>query len=97
MLYALFDWLQQQFQPPGFGAFAYITTRSAFAAATALIISLLIGKKIISWLSKMQLKEVIREDIGLDSHLEKGKTPTMGGVIIMLRRFLKIESGLGLK
>lgn len=84
MLYALLEWLQQEYQPPGFGAFAFITTRTAFAAATALIISLLIGGRIIKWLEKMQLKEVIRDDIGLDHHLEKSHTPTMGGVIILL-------------
>ncbi len=84
MLYALLEWLQQQYQPPGFGAFAFITTRTAFAAATALIISLLVGGKIINWLERMQLKETIREDIGLDSHLKKVHTPTMGGVIILL-------------
>ncbi len=84
MLYALLDWLQQQYQPPGFGAFAYITTRTALAATTALVISLLIGHRIIRWLEKMQLKEVIRDDIGLDHHKEKAQTPTMGGVIILL-------------
>ncbi|CAN5401573.1 phospho-N-acetylmuramoyl-pentapeptide-transferase [soil metagenome] len=84
MLYELINWLNQLFSPPGFGAFDFITTRTAFAAATALIISLLIGKKIIQWLERMQLKEVIRDDIGLDAHLAKGKTPTMGGVIIIL-------------
>jgi len=84
MLYALLDWLNKTFDPPGFGAFDFITTRTAFAAATALLISLLIGKKIIDWLSRMQLKENVRDDIGLDNHLEKANTPTMGGVIIIL-------------
>ncbi len=84
MLYEIISWLNQLYSPPGFGAFDFITTRTAFAAATALIISLLIGKKIIEWLERMQLKEVIRDDIGLDGHLAKGKTPTMGGVIIIL-------------
>jgi phospho-N-acetylmuramoyl-pentapeptide-transferase len=84
MLYLLLDWLEQNFQPPGFGAFAFITTRSAFAAATALLISILVGKKMIRILHKYQLKEVIREDIGLDTHLAKAHTPTMGGLIILL-------------
>ena len=84
MLYELLSWMNNVFNPPGFGAFEYITTRTAFAAATALLISLFIGKKIIRWLLKMQLKEVIRDDIGLNSHLEKSETPTMGGVIIIL-------------
>jgi len=84
MLYELLRWLEEMYEPPGFGAFEFISTRTAFASATALFISLLIGKSIIRWLSKMQLKEVIREDIGLDHHIAKGSTPTMGGVIILL-------------
>lgn len=84
MLYELISYLDQEFSPAGFGAFEFITTRTAFAAATALIISLLIGRKIIEWLEHMQLQETIRDDIGLDAHLAKGKTPTMGGVIIIL-------------
>ncbi|WP_340103732.1 phospho-N-acetylmuramoyl-pentapeptide-transferase [Rhodohalobacter sp. 8-1] len=84
MLYELISYLDQHFSPAGFGAFEFITTRTAFAAATALIISLLIGRKIIQWLERMQLQETIRDDIGLDTHLAKGKTPTMGGVIIIL-------------
>ena len=84
MLYELISFLDKQFSPAGFGAFEFITTRTAFAAATALIISLLIGRKIIEWLERMQLRETIRNDIGLDTHLAKGETPTMGGVIIIL-------------
>lgn len=83
MLYELISWLDGLYNIPGFGAFEFITTRTAFAAATALLISLFIGKKIILWLKKMQLKEVIRDDIGLSTHLAKADTPTMGGVIII--------------
>lgn len=88
MLQILIDWLQENYQPPGFGAFTYITTRTAFAAATALFISLLIGKRIIRRLEKMQLREVIRDDIGLDNHIAKQNTPTMGGIIILLATLL---------
>lgn len=84
MLYELIYWLEQNYQPPGFGAFEFITTRSAVAAAMALFISILIGGRIIRWLEKMQLREVIRDDIGLDTHLGKAHTPTMGGIIILL-------------
>ncbi|NGP75427.1 phospho-N-acetylmuramoyl-pentapeptide-transferase [Balneolaceae bacterium YR4-1] len=84
MLFELIDWLEKTYAPPGFSAFAFITTRSAVAAAMALFISLLIGGRIIRWLEKMQLREVIRDDIGLDSHLGKAHTPTMGGMIILL-------------
>jgi len=84
MLYELFKYLELEFQPPGFGAFEFITTRAAFAAATALFISLLIGRKIIKMLERMQVKEIIRDDIGLDTHLGKSHTPTMGGIILLL-------------
>lgn len=84
MLYELIDWLEKTYAPPGFSAFAFITTRSAVAAAMALFISLMIGGRIIRWLEKMQLREVIRDDIGLDTHLSKSHTPTMGGMIILL-------------
>lgn len=84
MLFELIDWLEAQYQPPGFSAFAFITTRSAVAAAMALFISVMVGRRIIAWLERMQLREVIREDIGLDTHLGKAHTPTMGGIIILL-------------
>jgi len=84
MLYSLLNWLEKMYQPPGFGAFSYISVRSAMAALFALLISLFIGKKIIKWLQKMQLGEVVRKDIGLDSHLSKAGTPSMGGIIIIL-------------
>lgn len=84
MLYELISWLEINYQPPGFGAFEFITTRSGIAAAMALFISIMIGRRIINWLEKMQLREVIREDIGLDTHLSKAHTPTMGGIIILL-------------
>ncbi len=83
MLFELISWLDGLYNVPGFGAFEFITTRTAFAAATALLISLFIGKKMIQWLKNMQLKEVIRDDIGLNTHLAKADTPTMGGVIII--------------
>src|SRR5690625_6347049 len=37
----------------------------------------------IRWLQNMQVKEIIRDDIGLSEHLVKADTPTMGGVIII--------------
>ncbi len=84
MLYELFYWLDQVYEVPGTGAIAFISTRTGLAAVTSLIISLIIGRRIIKWLSNMQLKEVIRDDIGLDHHHSKAGTPSMGGVIILL-------------
>lgn len=84
MLYWLLHWLEVNFQPPGFGAIEFITVRSGLAAFSALFMSLFFGQRIIRWLQKMQLKETIRDDIGLDNHLSKRGTPSMGGLIILL-------------
>lgn len=84
MLYWLLEWINQQFNPPGFGAFNFITVRAAFAAGMALLISILFGKRIILYLQKLQVKETFREGIGLDHHKEKAGTPSMGGLIIIL-------------
>ena len=85
MLYYLFTWIRESFDTAGFGVFQYISTRSALAAITALIISLLFGQKLINMLKRMQMSEQAKtelQDIGL--HLEKAGTPTMGGLIILL-------------
>ena len=66
----------------GFNVFRYITVKAAMAAVTALIISLLVGPKIIRLLQRYQMCEEIRTD-GPQSHLAKKGTPTMGGLIIM--------------
>jgi phospho-N-acetylmuramoyl-pentapeptide-transferase len=98
MLYELFKWLDASMEFPGAGAVAYISTRTGLAAVTSLIISLIIGRRIIAWLSNMQLKEVIRDDVGLDHHKVKAGTPSMGGVIILLAilipsiLFMKMDS-----
>lgn len=84
MLYWLLDWINQEFNPPGFGAFNFITVRAAMAAGMALLISIVFGKRIILFLQKMQLKETFREGIGLDHHKLKAGTPSMGGIIILL-------------
>jgi phospho-N-acetylmuramoyl-pentapeptide-transferase len=84
MLYELIQWLEATFQPPGFGAFSYLTVRSASAALFALVISIIFGKRIIAWLSSMQLKETLRDHEGLQHHKVKAGTPSMGGLIILL-------------
>ena len=64
----------------------FITVRATLGAITALLISLLIGRRIIGWLSRKQLGERIREGetAGAINHAHKAGTPTMGGVIILL-------------
>ena len=78
------EWLELIYQPSGFGAVSFITTRVFLSATFALLISIFLGQRIIQWLQKMQLGETLREDVGLDHHLSKRGTPTMGGLIIIL-------------
>jgi phospho-N-acetylmuramoyl-pentapeptide-transferase len=63
--------------------FRYITFRSAYAAITALLISLLLGPVLIDWLRRVKLGQKIRQE-GPQSHLGKAGTPTMGGLLILL-------------
>lgn len=84
MLYLLLEYLREVAGTSGFGVFSFITVRSALAAFTALIISILLGKRIIKWLEHMQLKETFRDGVGLEHHKIKTGTPSMGGLIIML-------------
>jgi phospho-N-acetylmuramoyl-pentapeptide-transferase len=81
MLYYLFQFLNE-LNVPGAGVFTYITFRSAMAIITSLIISLLIGKRIILYLQKKQVGEVVR-DLGLEGQYQKKGTPSMGGIIIL--------------
>ena len=68
---------------PGINLFGYISFRAVFAFISALIISFLIGPKVIRTLKNHLIGEEIRQN-GPESHLKKEGTPTMGGVIILL-------------
>ena len=83
MLYHLFDFLEKNYDLVGAGLFRYITFRSAAAIILSLLISLLLGKRIISSLKRLQIGETIRE-LGLSGENLKAGTPTMGGIIIIL-------------
>jgi phospho-N-acetylmuramoyl-pentapeptide-transferase len=52
------------------------------AVITSLIISLLIGKRIINYLQLKQVGELVR-DLGLEGQYQKKGTPSMGGIIIL--------------
>ena len=82
MLYYLFTYLQEALNFPGAGVFQYISFRAAMAVIVSLLISLIFGKRIISFLAKKQVGESIR-DLGLEGQVEKAGTPTMGGLIII--------------
>jgi phospho-N-acetylmuramoyl-pentapeptide-transferase len=81
MLYSLFKYLES-LDFPGARLFTFISFRSAAAVITSLVISLLIGKRIILYLQKKQVGEVVR-DLGLEGQYKKQGTPSMGGVIIL--------------
>lgn len=82
MLYHLFDFLQSNYDLPGAGLFQYISFRAAASIITSLIISMLIGKKVIEYLQLKQVGEIVR-DLDLQGQIEKQGTPTMGGIIIL--------------
>lgn len=89
MLYYLLVWLDKTFDPPGFGVFQFITFRSAAAAITALLISFIIGPRIIRALKKHQLGEQAKQElIDIGQHKNKAGTPTMGGIIVLLALLL---------
>jgi phospho-N-acetylmuramoyl-pentapeptide-transferase len=81
MLYYLFEYLET-LDFPGARVGSYISFRSAGAVITSLIISLLIGKRIIRFLQERQVGEVVRE-LGLEGQYSKTGTPSMGGIIIL--------------
>ncbi|MBT5979028.1 MAG: phospho-N-acetylmuramoyl-pentapeptide-transferase [Gammaproteobacteria bacterium] len=73
----------------GFNVLSYLTVRAVFAMMTALLITLVLGKWIISKLQHYQIGQVIRND-GPETHLEKAGTPTMGGVLILFAFFISV-------
>ena len=81
MIYHLFEYLDQ-FDLPGTGMFRYLSFRASFTIITSLIISMIIGKRIIRFLHRKQIGESVR-DLGLEGQSQKQGTPTMGGIIIL--------------
>src|SRR4029453_14842681 len=63
--------------------FDYVSFRTAWAAITALAISLIFGPRMIRLLKEFQIGQHIREE-GPRTHEAKRGTPTMGGVLVLL-------------
>ena len=82
MLYYLFTYLRDTFHMKGAGVFNYITFRAAMAIILSLVISMLMGKRLIKFLQYKQIGETVR-DLGLAGEAQKKGTPTMGGLIII--------------
>jgi phospho-N-acetylmuramoyl-pentapeptide-transferase len=81
MLYYLFHYLNQ-LNVPGAGLIEFLSFRAALAAILSLLVSMWWGKRIIRYLLRKQVGELIR-DLGLEGQSQKAGTPTMGGVIII--------------
>ena len=83
MLLSLTQWLQTL--GPEFGflrVFQYLTFRAVMAAMTALIVGLVAGPFFIRRLAALKIGQPIRE-YAMQTHISKGGTPTMGGVLIL--------------
>ncbi len=83
MLLSLAQWLQSL--GPEFGflrVFQYLTFRAVMAAMTALIVGLVAGPYFIRRLAALKIGQPIRE-YAMQTHISKGGTPTMGGVLIL--------------
>ena len=84
MLLNLAMWLQSLNPEWGFlRVFQYLTFRAVMASVTALLIGLVLGPYVIRKLTELKVGQPIRE-YGMQSHLAKRGTPTMGGVLILL-------------
>jgi phospho-N-acetylmuramoyl-pentapeptide-transferase len=84
MLMSLAAWLQTLSPEWGFfRVFQYQTFRAVMAALTALSIGLVAGPWVIRRLTELKIGQPIR-GYGIESHLSKSGTPTMGGVLILL-------------
>lgn len=85
MLVSLSAWLQVLY-PDELGflrVFQYLTFRAVMAAMTALLIGLAFGPFVIRKLAELKIGQPIRE-YGVQEHLSKRGTPTMGGVLILI-------------
>lgn len=84
MLLSLAQWLQSLSPELGFfRVFQYLTFRAVMAAMTALLIGLMAGPYVIRRLKVLKIGQQVRS-YGMETHLAKGGTPTMGGVLILL-------------
>src|SRR5437660_4688591 len=81
MVLALADWIAAEIRT--FNVFGYITLRAVLATMTALMISFVVGPKMIRKLTQYKIGQSVRDD-GPQTHLTKAGTPTMGGALILV-------------
>lgn len=63
--------------------FGFITFRAVFATMTALAIGILSGPPMIRMLTRLKVGQAVRS-YGMETHLVKSGTPTMGGALILV-------------
>lgn len=88
MLYYLFNYLDS-LDFPGAGMFRYVSFRAAISVLLALLLSTIVGRRIIDKLQMLQIGETVR-DLGLEGQMSKKGTPTMGGIIIIIAIVLPV-------
>ena len=90
MLYYLYEYFTADgIHVPGMGMFKFISFRAGMSVLLSLIIALVFGKKIINYLRKKQMGELVR-DLGLEGQKQKEGTPTMGGLIIIFATLIPV-------
>lgn len=90
MLYYLYEYLTANgIHIPGLNLLRYISFRAGMAVLFSLWIALVYGKKIITFLRRKQMGELVR-DLGLDGQKQKEGTPTMGGLIIIIATLVPV-------
>lgn len=90
MLYYLYQYLSAHgIDVPGLNLLRYISFRAGMAVLMSSFIALIYGKRIINYLRKKQMGELVR-DLGLEGQKEKQGTPTMGGLIIIVATLIPV-------
>lgn len=84
MLLSLIHWLQGLYPDMKFlRVFDYLTFRAVMAAMTSLVLGLAIGPWVIAKLTSLKVGQPVRA-YGMQTHIVKSGTPTMGGILILL-------------
>jgi phospho-N-acetylmuramoyl-pentapeptide-transferase len=84
MLLSFIHWLQSVYPDMKFlRVFDYLTFRAVMAAMTSLVLGLAIGPWVIAKLAVLKVGQPVRA-YGMETHIVKNGTPTMGGVLILL-------------
>lgn len=88
MLYYLLKYFNDIYDPPALHVIEYLTFRASAAAITALLFSLLVGPRFITFL-KRRFIEPIKEEAPPE-HRQKKSLPTMGGLLIIASVLLSV-------